>query len=136
MTTILTFHPTVIRLQERFIKIVVLTLMFLLTQTLRAQLDNRIFSFYPQPFYFIQKAPIYKLGSMTEYEIAIDSKIEMIQVDSVAISIEPAADSAISDTTIYPPLSALNKTMGSCESHLDCLMPPIRFRQRLPRRCR
>ena len=111
MTTILTFHPTVIRLQERFIKIVVLTLMFLLTQTLRAQLDNRIFSFYPQPFYFIQKAPIYKLGSMTEYEIAIDSKIEMIQVDSVAISIEPAADSAISDTTIYPPLSALNKTM-------------------------
>ena len=85
--------------------------MFLLTQTLRAQLDNRIFSFYPQPFYFIQKAPIYKLGSMTEYEIAIDSKIEMIQVDSVAISIEPAADSAISDTTIYPPLSALNKTM-------------------------
>lgn len=85
--------------------------MFLFTQTLRAQLDNRIFSFYPQPFYFIQKAPIYKLGSMTEYEIAIDSKIEMIQVDSVAISIEPAADSAISDTTIYPPLSALNKTM-------------------------
>ena len=111
MTTVLTFHPTVIRLQERFIKIVVVTLMFLLIQTLRAQLDNRIFSFYPQPFYFIQKAPIYKLGSMTEYEIAIDSKIEMIQVDSVAISIEPAADSAISDTTIYPPLSALNKTM-------------------------
>lgn len=107
MIQISTFHSIIVR----FIKIVVLTLMFLLTQTLRAQLDNRIFSFYPQPFYFIQKAPLYKLGSMTEYEIAIDSEIEMIQVDSVAISIEPAADSTISDTTIYPPLSALNKTM-------------------------
>lgn len=69
MIQISTFHSIIVR----FIKIVVLTLMFLLTQTLRAQLDNRIFSFYPQPFYFIQKA-------------------------------KP-------DTTIYPPLSALNKTM-------------------------
>ena len=48
---------------------------------------------------------------MTEYEIAIDSAVEMTQIDSVAISIEPAADSTISDTTIYPPLSALNETM-------------------------
>ncbi len=97
-------------------KIVVLTLMFLLTQTLRAQLDNRIFSFYPQPFYFIQKAPLYKLGSMTEYEIAIDSTIEMIQIDSVATSIEPAADSPISDTTIYPPLSAINEAPNETDS--------------------
>ncbi|MEY3593554.1 MAG: hypothetical protein RL041_526, partial [Bacteroidota bacterium] len=43
---------------------------------------------------------------MTEYEIAIDSAVEMTQIDSIAISIEPAADSTISDTTIYPPLSA------------------------------
>ena len=52
--------------------------MFLLTQTLRAQLDNRIFSFYPQPFYFIQKA-------------------------------KP-------DTTIYPPLSALNEAPNETDS--------------------
>ena len=112
MIKISTFHSIIVR----FIKIVVLTLMFLLTQTLRAQLDNRIFSFYPQPFYFIQKAPLYKLGSMTEYEIAIDSTIEMIQIDSVATSIEPAADSPISDTTIYPPLSAINEAPNETDS--------------------
>lgn len=78
MTTILTFTPIVIRLQERFIKIVVLTLIFLLTQTLQAQLDNRIFSFYPQPFYFIKKA--------------------------------------ISDTTIYPPLSAITEVPNETDS--------------------
>ena len=78
MTTILTFTPIVIRLQERFIKIVVLTLIFLLTQTLQAQLDNRIFSFYPQPFYFIKKAT--------------------------------------PDTTIYPPLSALNEAPNETDS--------------------
>ncbi len=78
MTTILTFTPIVIRLQERFIKIVVLTLIFLLTQTLQAQLDNRIFSFYPQPFYFIKKA--------------------------------------ISDTTIYPPLSAITEAPNETDS--------------------
>jgi len=78
LTTILTFTPIVIRLQERFIKIVVLTLIFLLTQTLQAQLDNRIFSFYPQPFYFIKKA--------------------------------------ISDTTIYPPLSAITEVPNETDS--------------------
>jgi hypothetical protein len=104
---------SLIQENKSFTKVV--TLLFVLAciiiNPLRAQLDNRIFSFYPQPFYFIQKAPLYKLGSMTEYEIAIDSAVEMTQIDSVAISIEPAADSTISDTTIYPPLSALNETM-------------------------
>ena len=102
-------------IQENKSSTKVVTLLFVLAciiiNPLRAQLDNRIFSFYPQPFYFIQKAPLYKLGSMTEYEIAIDSAVEMTQIDSIAISIEPAADSTISDTTIYPPLSALNETM-------------------------
>lgn len=91
----------------------VVTLLFVLTciiiNPLRAQLDNRIFSFYPQPFYIIHKAPMYKLGSLNE--IAVDSAVGMTQIDSVATSIEPAADSTISDTTIYPPLSALNETM-------------------------
>ena len=102
---------SLIQENKSFTKVV--TLLFVLAciiiNPLRAQLDNRIFSFYPQPFYFIQKAPLYKLGSMTEYEIAIDSAVEMTQIDSIAISIEPAADSTISDTTIYPPLSALNE---------------------------
>ena len=104
---------SLIQENKSFTKVV--TLLFVLAciiiNPLRAQLDNRIFSIYPQPFYFIQKAPLYKLGSMTEYEIAIDSAVEMTQIDSIAISIEPAADSTISDTTIYPPLSALNETM-------------------------
>ena len=104
---------SLIQENKSFTKVV--TLLFVLAciiiNPLRAQLDNRIFSFYPQPFYFIQKAPLYKLGSMTEYETAIDSAVEMTQIDSIAISIEPAADSTISDTTIYPPLSALNETM-------------------------
>jgi hypothetical protein len=64
---------SLIQENKSFTKVV--TLLFVLAciiiNPLRAQLDNRIFSFYPQPFYFIQKA--------------------------------------ISDTTIYPPLSALNE---------------------------
>ena len=102
---------SLIQENKSFTKVV--TLLFVLTciiiNPLRAQLDNRIFSFYPQPFYIIHKAPMYKLGSLNE--IAVDSAVGMTQIDSVAISIEPAADSTISDTTIYPPLSALNETM-------------------------
>jgi len=89
----------------------VVTLLFVLTciiiNPLRAQLDNRIFSFYPQPFYIIHKAPMYKLGSLNE--IAVDSAVGMTQIDSVATSIEPAADSPVSDTMIYPPLSAITE---------------------------
>lgn len=82
--------------------------MFLLTQTLRAQLDNRIFSFYPQPFYFIQKAPIAKTGW---FKTSNDTLVEMAQIDSTSVSITAPIDSTISDTTIYPPLSALNIKM-------------------------
>jgi len=106
LTTILTFTPIVIRLQERFIKIVVLTLIFLLTQTLQAQLDNRIFSFYPQPFYFIKKA------TPAAADVTILS--EMAQLDSVSVSI--AADSSITDTTIYPPLNGINEVKPSLEN--------------------
>lgn len=103
MIQISTFHSII----TRFIKIVVLTWVFLFTQTLRAQLDNRIFSFYPQPFYFIQKAPIAKTGwPMTSH----DTLMEMAQLDSASVSINVPIDSTISDTTIYPPLSAFNET--------------------------
>ena len=104
MTTILTFHHTVIRLQERFIKVIVLTLMFLLTQTLRAQLDNRIFSFYPQPFYFIQKAKpdttIYPpLSAITEAPNETDS-LELSE-KSIEQSIEPSLEKSPSHSGTY-----------------------------------
>lgn len=96
----------------------VVTLLFVLTciiiNPLRAQLDNRIFSFYPQPFYIIHKAPMYKLGSLNE--IAVDSAVGMTQIDSVATSIEPAADSPVSDTMIYPPLSAITEAPNETDS--------------------
>ena len=114
MIKISTFYSIIVR----FIKIVVLTLMFLLTQTLRAQLDNRIFSFYPQPFYFIQKAPLYKLGSMTEYEIAIDSTIEMIQMDSASVSIAAPTDSSISDTSSWPSLENSPSLSGTYANYI------------------
>jgi len=104
LTTILTFHHTVIRLQERFIKVIVLTLMFLLTQTLRAQLDNRIFSFYPQPFYFIQKAKpdttIYPpLSAITEAPNETDS-LELSE-KSIEQSIEPSLEKSPSHSGTY-----------------------------------
>jgi len=104
LTTILTFHHTVIRLQERFIKVIVLTLMFLLTQTLRAQLDNRIFSFYPQPFYFIQKAKpdttIYPpLSAITEAPNETDS-LELSE-KSIEQSIEPSLEKSPSPSGTY-----------------------------------
>ncbi len=87
--------------------------MFLLTQTLRAQLDNRIFSFYPQPFYFIQKAPIAKTGW---FKTSNDTLVEMAQIDSASVSITAPIDSTISDTTIYPPLSAVNEAPNETDS--------------------
>jgi len=78
--------------------------MFLLTQTLRAQLDNRIFSFYPQPFYFIQKTKpdttIYPpLSVITEAPNETDS-LELSE-KSIEQSIEPSLENSPSLSGTY-----------------------------------
>lgn len=95
-------------IQENKSSTKVVTLLFVLAciiiNPLRAQLDNRIFSFYPKPFYLIQKATpdttIYPpLSAITEAPNETDSW-ELSQ-KSIEQSIEPSLEKSPSHSGTY-----------------------------------
>lgn len=97
---------SLIQENKSFTKVV--TLLFVLAciiiNPLRAQLDNRIFSFYPQPFYFIQKTKpdttIYPpLSAITEAPNETDS-LELSE-KSIEQSIEPSLENSPSLSGTY-----------------------------------